>query len=1112
MNFDLGFFVLLGLVIAILVVYRQLDKNNRSLEKIRKYAESVKAELNTFVEERTASLKDFETELKVHDKTAAEILRRIQAVEGSLLERVPEMESMQTRLDRYAASLKDLDSLSSRVDENLSRLQTESEFVDKVGRRIKLAGEQMNALETSMVQLHEEFAAQNRLEVEALRADTMAVFEAQTKTYVAKLEEAKEQVDGFRAYVGALDAQKVEFLEQAQRVLDEQFLKQMNSAAQQTESLSLDVLKKMDERIAGLASQSEDRLRADLANLNNRLHGEVADMQNLLEAVKSDASTLRTETEDETARLRATLQETSAEVGAQMLALTAQLKSDTELKIAQTRREATENADELRTELMRTLDLDRQSAQALMTEVQKTLSTVKKEGQEREASLLSGFEARLKEYEGAFGYRLQKLEEVGRDVSLLDQNLREAMERVSGRVQEDFRVFDKGMQERRETEQKALEERFVHLRTAMAGLEKDLDDLKERAYDNVSEKLQGFEEEFFQDLQKRNLQMQQSFNDWQANVEGRLREMGAKTELERQEAEKTFGEVLRTRLAELQLSAQAQFDRTESQIEEGRKRLESQVQAQGELVEQTKLKLREEVAELERVSRSRFEQEFARHEIDVRESLTRLDREMENRTKALTDTLDLSKNEWQATLDATQSELSIWQSKLEQKVKELENDLGDQYRSLRQAMTEKMTSLVEEFHSQREDLVTRTSEERLALKAELGQLRQGIEELEGALRSKTDSALETFRSEYEGFFQDIQKKNRELGSDVELKLRDYRNQVQDTREKAEASQKKIFGRIEDQANLLSINLEEIDKRQKAFISQTKIFERTDQLKQELQEAIEDLQNDMAKVDVQRKDLFEVEAQIARIKKMGDEASEKLNRFVSEKKRIDGLDADFQKILSLSQNIEFRLDQVNSSTDLLQDIQLKIHKLEDYSKDVENRYERLERRRDVLDSTSDGVDRNFSLLEKIEKSVKTLASDVNQMPSEVEELRKRMKVLTQGKDEVDRALERLNQLDQVLRDVEGRIARMEEARDWIARTESRLQEANKEAEDQLRTLATLNRSSAAPSTSSSGKGGVNPDLRQTVVKLARQGWAKEEIAKATKLSQGEVELILELVGR
>jgi DNA-directed RNA polymerase specialized sigma24 family protein len=41
------------------------------------------------------------------------------------------------------------------------------------------------------------------------------------------------------------------------------------------------------------------------------------------------------------------------------------------------------------------------------------------------------------------------------------------------------------------------------------------------------------------------------------------------------------------------------------------------------------------------------------------------------------------------------------------------------------------------------------------------------------------------------------------------------------------------------------------------------------------------------------------------------------------------------------------------------------------------------------------------------------------------------------------------------------------------------------------------------------GAPSRDQRETVVKLARQGWSAAEIARVTHLSRGEVELILEL---
>ena len=59
---------------------------------------------------------------------------------------------------------------------------------------------------------------------------------------------------------------------------------------------------------------------------------------------------------------------------------------------------------------------------------------------------------------------------------------------------------------------------------------------------------------------------------------------------------------------------------------------------------------------------------------------------------------------------------------------------------------------------------------------------------------------------------------------------------------------------------------------------------------------------------------------------------------------------------------------------------------------------------------------------------------------------------------------------------------------------------------MQTLATITKAAGNPAPK--GKS-ADADLRQTVLKLARQGWGKEEISRATKLSLGEVELILEL---
>jgi len=1101
--------------LVILFVYRQLDKNNRSLEKIRKFAENVRHELNTFVEERTATVKDFETVLKVHDKTAAEIHRRIQAIETNLLSRTPEIEAMQARLDRYALSMGDLEAQTSRVDANLARLQEEAVFVDRISQRIKSAGDQMGALEAAFVQIRQEFADINKKDLDTVRKNSLEVFEKETLAYVQQLREAQKQVDGFGLVAREAEKNQKALVMETEAALEakaEAILEATDAAfrdtARQADDLSTVVFLKLEERIETQAQESEARLRAELAareasvrdgleGLQARLgevDGKVAEgtttLNTLLTAVRQEAQVVEARTQEDLATLQVTLKEAAAQLRqdfqteqAQLLAMTAQLKSDLDLKISGVRNQAVADADGLRTELQQALDLDRQNAQALVTDVRSALASARKETQDSEQKTMDALEARLKDYETSFAYRYGKMEEAEKDLSTLDQNLRQAMERVADRIQRDFAAFDEAMNLRRQEEQALLERKIDASQSNMVRLDKELEELKARAYDNVSEKLQGFEEEFFEDLQKRNASMTQSLEDWQKGLQSQLEDLKRDAERDRAEMERTVSEALKARVQELQNTSFQQLDRLERQIHEAQEATGVTVRSYRDEVDQTRTRLVEELADLEKALGARFEQETARAELTAGESLVRLERDLETRIRGLSDELTQFKAEYQNGLEGAQSEFGLWQTKFSQRFKELEADLGEQQRAFKASLAEKISALSDEYSLQKEELITKSAEDRIALRNDLSQIKVGIDDLEANLRTRTQTAVEAFEREYEALGLDFQKKNRELVADIENKIRDYRTTVADTREKAEAMQKKLFGKIEDQAGLLNVSLEEIEKRQKGFVSQTKVFERADSLKQELQEAIEDLKGDLARIEVQRKDLFEIETSIARIKKMGDETSDKAARFAAEKKRIDLMDSDFQRILSLSQSMELRLEQVSSSHDLLQDIQLRIRKLEDYSKDIEIRYERLEKRREILDNTTDGVDRNFALLDKVEKAVRSLDAELKAMPHEVEDIRKRLKVLGQGKEDADRAVERLTTLDHTLRDVETRIGRMEQAREWIAGVETRLTETKAAAEEQVHTLATITKAAGGPAPK--GKS-ADSDLRQTVLKLARQG--------------------------
>jgi uncharacterized membrane protein (DUF106 family) len=69
MLFSLGNLLTIAIVGVILAIYRQLDVNNRSLDKMKKYFNKIKDELDAIVEEKAMGLKDLSIELDVHEKT-----------------------------------------------------------------------------------------------------------------------------------------------------------------------------------------------------------------------------------------------------------------------------------------------------------------------------------------------------------------------------------------------------------------------------------------------------------------------------------------------------------------------------------------------------------------------------------------------------------------------------------------------------------------------------------------------------------------------------------------------------------------------------------------------------------------------------------------------------------------------------------------------------------------------------------------------------------------------------------------------------------------------------------------------------------------------------------
>jgi chromosome segregation ATPase len=222
-----------------------------------------------------------------------------------------------------------------------------------------------------------------------------------------------------------------------------------------------------------------------------------------------------------------------------------------------------------------------------------------------------------------------------------------------------------------------------------------------------------------------------------------------------------------------------------------------------------------------------------------------------------------------------------------------------------------------------------------------------------------------------------------------------------------------------------------------------------------------------------------------------------------------MENDFNRLLQTSQAVEEKLTQVSASDDVLQAIQVQIRRLNDSINDTEEKYQRIEKKNQTLETTTDGVDRNFKTLQETESSLKKFSENLKQLLGEQEGLRASIEKLSAENERAQETANKLTVLDQDLSSIEDRIQSMQKAREWIARAETRLEDLDKDIQERVKIVGTILKEDGGRPAPRSGKGAPPIGTRESVVKLARQGWKIDEIAEALKLAKSEVELILEI---
>jgi len=1067
MLFDPGNIITIAIVAIVLAVYRFLDRDNRSLEKVKKFTDRIREDLAVYVDQRSEDLKSYGIELDVRSKAAKEVLKRVKEAQDELESRSDTLDSMGSRLNEYDGVLARLSDMTGRVDENLKLIHQESLFADQLARKLKDSEEALARVDAEVPALRERFAEDARKALESTRDGIVAEARNRLDATVEEVEALREETEQRREQVAAFyreanDQAKVRYVEM-EKLLAAAFRKAQDEA----ERLEDSTYEKFREQIDARGDRLKEALDSKLKSLQEAAKERVLETQGLVKGFKAEwqkearelADASRSEIAGQTETLAARIDElgTRAEKAegiasarfdkiesrALELAQALQAKIKNQLKAHQD--ELAGRQAEIRAELAK-YDA---SGKEMEKEIRSVLAGIH-EKMVREAAALEkktfeDFGRRVEEYRAEVEYKFERLSESNVDIQRMEEALRAAMAGTERRVEEDFGLFGKDLAARQSAFEGEILAEAARVRGNMEAVEKEINALKSSAYQSVSEKLKVFEDEFFADIKARSETIENRLSEWQGSLEDRLASLSKEAQSANRETAKAAAEELRASLASLQSSLFDQMGKLSAQTQAFRDGVTDQMEAADGSLSSLRESVQSELTEARAAADTFVRAELERYKVDGQERIKEASRELETRLRSLSESAD----------DASRE--------------------GKEFR---------------------ESLARETQ----AAQAEAARFRQ-------ELSQKITQALEGFGRSYEAMSTDSQRRSRELAAEMDQGLQAFQRSAEDFASRTETEAKRFAERFERESAERERALADIDARVKAFAAQTKLFERADELQNNLRTTIETLKGDLARMEARKSEIAELDTQFQRVKRLEDETDQKVSRFLAEKRRIDTLEEDFKRLLGISQEVDRKLASVTESRDSLTELQSEFRKLSGLADEAGTKFDRLEKKSALLDTTVDGVDKSFEALRGIEQAVKDLDQRVRPLTDRLAELRGALSTLDKDKDRVDHAVSRLSELDKDLEDTEKRIEKVQKAREWLARTETRLEELNKQAQDQLKLLGTLLKQEAGAGKKEPGAPSLS--AQETVRKLAHQGWKVEEIARAVKLSRGEVELILEL---
>ncbi|BCR21117.1 SpiroCoCo family coiled-coil protein [Borrelia miyamotoi] len=383
---------------------------------------------------------------------------------------------------------------------------------------------------------------------------------------------------------------------------------------------------------------------------------------------------------------------------------------------------------------------------------------------------------------------------------------------------------------------------------------------------------------------------------------------------------------------------------------------------------------------------------------------------------------------------------------------------------------------------------------------------EDIKSLKDNLRVQVNSIESEFKDTYNQMIKGID----ENISQLKLKVLNYDSDlshfIDDMKDNLIVYKADLREELESRYATISAKLENFKKLEIELNRNNEILKEVYYFRDNLEKLRENLAKEINLVQGYKDNFEDISREIEDIKGKSSDVVKVFNDLKMHQMDIQEIKRDLGQFVEFYASFKERYKKFTESYDEIQIYKTKLREIKEEQHSILENYDRISNKDSILKSTLESVDKNFDLISEIEDRMQTLFKESDGFQQSLVDLKDIMSELLINKDLSQEVLNNVQTLKEMVVEIENKLEHTRDIREKVAKSETRLENLNIAAEERIKTLGILVK------TESKYKDNVglnNETVRDSVIKLMRQGWSILEISRATKLSVGEVELILEL---